>query len=152
MSKPVVPRPTDTELAILRVLWERGASTVRQVHDTLLRERPTAYTTALKMLQIMTEKGLVRRDESDRTHIYHAKLTEEQTQRQLVRDLLDRAFGGSSSKLVMQALATRRASSEELTEIRKLIGQSGNTGETQGRTENTEATQGKRREVGDDRD
>ena len=152
MSKPTVPRPTDTELAILRVLWERGASTVRQVHDTLLRERPTAYTTALKMLQIMTEKGLVRRDETDRTHIYHAKLTEEQTQRQLVRDLLDRAFGGSSSKLVMQALATRRASSEELSEIRKLIGQSGNTGETQSRAENTDATEGKRREVGDDRD
>jgi len=132
MAKAMVPRPTDTELAILRVLWERGASTVRQVHEVLSRERPTAYTTALKMLQIMTEKGLVRRDESDRTHIYQAKLSQEQTQRQLVRDLLDRAFGGSSSKLVMQALATRRASSEELTEIRKLIEE--------------------RREVGDDRD
>jgi predicted transcriptional regulator len=115
------PRPTDAELTILRVLWERGPSTVRQVHDVLLRERPTAYTTALKLLQIMTEKGLVRRDESDRTHIYHSRLTEEQTQRQLVRDLLDRAFGGSSSKLVMQALAARRASAEELGEIRRLI-------------------------------
>jgi BlaI family transcriptional regulator, penicillinase repressor len=121
MSKPSIPRPTDAELAILRVLWDRGASTVRQVHETLLRERPTAYTTALKMLQIMTEKGLVRRDESDRTHIYQARLSEEQTQRQLVRDLLDRAFKGSSSKLVMQALAARRASAEELTEIRRLI-------------------------------
>jgi predicted transcriptional regulator len=115
------PRPTDAELTILRVLWERGPSTVRQVHDVLSRERPTAYTTALKLLQIMTEKGLVRRDESDRTHIYHSRLTEEQTQRQLVRDLLDRAFGGSSSKLVMQALAARRASAEELGEIRRLI-------------------------------
>ncbi len=115
------PRPTDAELTILRVLWERGPSTVRQVHDVLLRERSTAYTTALKLLQIMTEKGLVRRDESDRTHIYHSRLTEEQTQRQLVRDLLDRAFGGSSSKLVMQALAARRASAEELGEIRRLI-------------------------------
>ena len=115
------PRPTDAELAILRVLWERGPSTVRQVHDVLLRERPTAYTTALKLLQIMTEKGLVRRDETDRTHVYHPRLTEEQTQRQLVRDLLDRAFGGSASKLVMQALAARRASPEELGEIRKLI-------------------------------
>ena len=116
-----LPRPTDAELAILRVLWERGPSTVRQVHDVLTRERPTAYTTALKLLQIMTEKGLVRRDETERTHIYHARLSEEQTQRQLVRDLLDRAFGGSASKLVMQALAARRATPEELGEIRKLI-------------------------------
>jgi BlaI family transcriptional regulator, penicillinase repressor len=116
-----LPRPTDAELAILRVLWERGASTVRQVHDVLIRERPTAYTTALKLLQIMTDKGLVRRDETERTHIYHARLSEEQTQRQLVRDLLDRAFGGSASKLVMQALAARRTTPEELVEIRKLI-------------------------------
>lgn len=115
------PRPTDAELAILRVLWERGPSTVRQVHDVLLRERPTAYTTALKLLQIMTEKGLVRRDETERTHVYQARLSEEQTQRQLVRDLLDRAFGGSATKLVMQALAARRASAEELSEIRRLI-------------------------------
>src|SRR5688572_30299133 len=121
MSKHELPRPTDAELAILRVLWERGASTVRQVHDVLSRERPAAYTTALKLLQIMTEKGLVRRDETDRTHVYHSRLTEEQTQRQLVRDLVDRAFGGSASKLVMQALAAKRTSAEELTEIRKLI-------------------------------
>ena len=115
------PRPTDAELAILRVLWERGPSTVRQVHDVLSKDRPAAYTTALKLLQIMTEKGLVRRDETDRTHIYHSRLSEEQTQRQLIRDLLDRAFGGSASKLVMQALATRRASAEELGEIRRLL-------------------------------
>jgi predicted transcriptional regulator len=118
-SKP--PRPTDAELAILRILWDRGASTVRQVHETLSRERPSAYTTALKMLQIMTEKGLVRRDDRDRTHIYQSKLTEEQTQRQLVRDLVDRAFGGSASKLVLQALTTKRATPDELVEIRKLI-------------------------------
>ena len=117
----LLPRPTDAELAILRVLWERGPSTVRQVHDVLSRERPTAYTTALKLLQIMTDKGLVRRDETERTHIYHPRLSEEQTQRQLVRDLLDRAFGGSAAKLVMQALAARRATPEELVEIRKLI-------------------------------
>jgi BlaI family penicillinase repressor len=121
MSKTPVPRPTDGELSILRVLWERGPSTVRQVHEVLSRERPTAYTTALKLLQIMTDKGLVRRDETDRSHVYHARLTEDQTQRQLVRDVLDRAFGGSSSKLVMQALATRRASAEELSEIRRLL-------------------------------
>jgi BlaI family penicillinase repressor len=116
-----LPRPTDAELAILRVLWERGPSTVRQVHEVLGRERPTAYTTALKLLQIMTEKGLVERDERDRTHIYRARLSEEQTQRQLVRDLVDRAFGGSASKLVMQALASRRASPDELREIRRAI-------------------------------
>jgi BlaI family transcriptional regulator, penicillinase repressor len=113
---------------------------VRQVHEVLSRDRTTAYTTALKLLQIMSEKGLVRRDETERTHIYHARLSEEQTQRQLIRDLLDRAFGGSSSKLVMQALATRRASAEELGEIRRLI---------EARKENDRES---RREVPDDRD
>jgi predicted transcriptional regulator len=121
MSRNAVPRPTDAELAILRVLWDRGPSTVRQVHEVLSRERPAAYTTALKLMQIMTDKGLVSRDERDRSHVYHARMTEEQTQRQLIRDLVDRAFGGSASKLVMQALAARRASAEELTEIRRLI-------------------------------
>jgi predicted transcriptional regulator len=121
MSRPSAPKPTDAELAILRILWDRGPSTVRHVHDVLARDRQAAYTTALKMLQIMTEKGLVERDERDRTHIYRARLSEEQTQRQLLRDLLDRAFGGSSGKLVMQALAARRASAEELREIRHAI-------------------------------
>jgi predicted transcriptional regulator len=121
MPRSTAPRPTDAELAILRILWDRGPSTVRQVHDILGRERPAAYTTALKLLQIMIEKGLVERDERDRTHVYRAKLSEETTQRQLVRDLVDRAFGGSSMKLVMQALATRRASAEELRDIRKAI-------------------------------
>jgi predicted transcriptional regulator len=121
MSRASTPRPTDGELAILRILWHRGPSTVRQVHDVLAHERQAAYTTALKLLQIMTEKGLVERDERDRTHVYRARLSEETTQRQLVRDLLDRAFGGSSSKLVMQALATKRASAEELRDIRKAI-------------------------------
>ena len=121
MTRHHLPRPTDAELAILRVLWDLGPCTVRQVHEVLSRERPAAYTTSLKLLQIMTDKGLVSRDERDRSHIYQAKLTEEQTQRQLVRDLLDRAFGGSATKLVMQALAARRASAEELSEIRRLI-------------------------------
>jgi BlaI family transcriptional regulator, penicillinase repressor len=123
MSKNVpAPRPTDAELAILRVLWERGPSTVRQVHEVLVaRVGQTAYTTALKLLQIMTGKGLVRRDDTDRTHVFTPRLSEEQTQRQLVRDLLDRAFGGSASKLVLQALNARRATPEELGEIRKLI-------------------------------
>lgn len=121
MARPNAPKPTDAELAILRVLWERGPSTVRQVFDELGRERSLAYTTALKLLQIMTEKGLVERDERDRTHVYRARMSEEHTQRQLVRDLLDRAFGGSASKLVMQALATKRASADELREIRRAL-------------------------------
>ena len=121
MSRTVLPKPTDAELAILRVLWERGPCTVRQVHEQLARDRQAAYTTALKLLQIMTEKGLVERDERERTHVYTARLSEAQTQRQLVRDLLDRAFGGSAGKLVMQALATKRASADELREIRKAI-------------------------------
>src|SRR6478672_7122143 len=123
MNRTPAPRPTDAELAILRILWARGPSTVRQVHEVLGRDRQGAYTTALKLLQIMAEKGLVDRDESDRTHIYRARLGEEQTQRQLVRDLVDRAFGGSAMKLVMQALATRRASPEELRDIRRAIDQ-----------------------------
>jgi len=112
-------KPTDAELGILSVLWSLGPSTVRQIAEHMDRE--AGYTTILKLLQIMTEKGLVRRDDTDRTHVYQSKLTEEQTQRQLVRDLLDRAFGGSSSKLVLQALSARRATAEELGEIRKLI-------------------------------
>ena len=155
MSKPSIPRPTDAELAILRVLWDRGASTVRHVHETLSRERPTTYTTALKLLQIMTEKGLVRRDVSDRTHVYHAKLSKHQTQRQLVRHLLDRAFGGSSSKLVMQALSARRTSPDELSEIRRLIERRSDarrrsTEETHRRSPEEPASN--RREVRDDHD
>src|SRR3954454_3516719 len=110
MSRTSAPRPTDAELSILRVLWQRGPSTVRQVHEQLAHDRQAAYTTALKLLQIMTEKALVERDERDRTHIYRARLSEEASQRQLVRDLLDRASAGSSASLVMQALSTRRAS------------------------------------------
>jgi len=112
-------KPTDGELAILRVLWARGPSTVRQVAETLVRD--TGYTTALKLLQIMTEKGLVRRDETARTHVYEAAFTEDQTQRTLVSDLLDRAFGGSAAKLVLQALATSKTSPEELVEIKRLL-------------------------------
>jgi len=121
MAKPELPRPTDGELAILRVLWRHGPSTVRQVRDILERSQPTGYTTVLKLLQIMAAKGLVARDESQRTHIYQATRSEVHTQRQLIGDLLHRAFGGSASKLVMQALATKKASADELAEIRKLI-------------------------------
>src|SRR5579859_1381941 len=115
------PRPTDAELAILRVLWDRGRSTVRDVHDELNRHAATGYTTVLKMLQIMTEKGLVVRDEAQRAHIYEARYSEQKTQRQLLSDLADRAFGGSATKLVMQALSGRKATPEELNEIRELL-------------------------------
>ena len=123
MSEKPLPRPTDAELAILRVLWSRGPSTVRQVHDDLSQENPTGYTTVLKLMQIMTEKGLVFRDESQRAHIYATRLSEQKTQRQLVSDLLDRAFGGHAAALVAQALSTKRASKEELSEIRQLLDQ-----------------------------
>jgi BlaI family penicillinase repressor len=120
-----VPKPTEAELAILRVLWERGPSTVREVHEASQRGRPTGqttgYTTVLKLLQIMTEKGLVTRDERTRSHVYRTRLSEDTTQRQLVTDLLDRAFGGSAARLVMQALDLSPASPEELKEIRRLL-------------------------------
>ena len=116
-----ISRPTDAELAILRVLWQRGPSTVRQVHEVLSQEREIGYTTILKLMQIMTEKELLERDESERTHIYHARLTQEQTQEQLVGDLLEKAFGGSASQLVMRALAAKPASADELERIRQLL-------------------------------
>src|SRR5438309_12042561 len=116
------PRPTDAELAILAVLWERGPSTVRDVHDELNLHTATGYTTVLKLLQIMTEKGLVVRDESERAHIYEARYSEQRTQRQLLADLMERAFGGSPAKLVMQALsASKKTSAEELGAIRELL-------------------------------
>jgi len=116
-----LPRPTDAELEILRVLWAHGPSTVRQVNERLSAGRDVGYTTTLKLMQIMAEKGLVSRDESERTHVYVARATEGQTQRQLVSDLMDRAFGGSAAALVLQALSAQPASREELDEIGRLI-------------------------------
>ena len=121
MAKTELPRPTEAELAILRVLWDRGPSTVREVTEALQVERGTGYTTALKLLQIMTDKGLVQRDESSRAHAYAAVASAETTQRQLVRNLLDRAFGGSARQLVLQALSAKRATRGELAEIRRLL-------------------------------
>jgi predicted transcriptional regulator len=121
MAQQEIPKPTDAELAILQVLWKRGPSTVRQVTEELNRSRPTGYTTVLKLMQIMTEKGLVKRDESQQAHIYESTCSEQQTQRQLVTYLLDRAFGGSGTKLVMQALSGRQTSAEELAQIRELL-------------------------------
>ncbi len=115
------PRPTDAELEILRVLWDRGEATVREVQETVERRRSAGYTTVLKLLQIMTEKGLVERDESERAHVYRARRQRHETEKQLVGDLLERAFGGSSSRLVLQALASRTASPEEIAEIREFL-------------------------------
>lgn len=121
MPRQSKQRPTDAELDILRVLWQRGPSTVREVAEALNRKRPTGYTTVLKLMQIMTEKELVKRDEGQRAHVYEARQPQEQMQRQLVGDLLERAFDGSAKKLVMQALAARKASAKELSEIRELL-------------------------------
>ncbi|MFY9553949.1 MAG: BlaI/MecI/CopY family transcriptional regulator [Blastocatellia bacterium] len=122
MPTKTPPRPTDAELEILRALWQHGPSTVREVQQALNQSKPTGYTTVLKMLQIMTEKGLVRRDEGQRAHVYEARLAQGQTQRQLVGDLLNRAFDGSTSNLLMHALATKKgASPEELSQIRRIL-------------------------------
>ncbi|HTS25367.1 MAG TPA: BlaI/MecI/CopY family transcriptional regulator [Bryobacteraceae bacterium] len=114
-------RPTEGELAILRVLWESGPLAVRDIQHRLNEAKPTGYTTVLKLIQIMTEKGLVERDESQRPQIYRARYSQQQTQRQLLRDLLDRAFGGSVKSLVLQALASKRSSKEELEAIEELL-------------------------------
>lgn len=118
---PKLPKPTDAELAILRVLWQRGPSTVREVWEQLDPKQRTGYTTVLKIMQIMFEKGLLYRDETDRSHVYHAARSEEQTQRQVIGHLLERLFSGSAPKLVMQALASRKATPAELKEIRRLL-------------------------------
>jgi predicted transcriptional regulator len=123
MARANAVRPTECELEILGVLWEAGPSTVRQVYERLRQTRDTGYTTVLKLLQIMHEKGLVLRDESERTHVYRAARQRETTQRQLVKDLLARAFGGSAEKLVMQALALKNVSPDEIAKIRNLLDQ-----------------------------
>ena len=121
MAEPKGPRPTDAELEILKVLWRRGPSTVREVFETLGETKQTGYTTVLKFMQIMSEKGLVRRDESERAHRYEAAVPEEETQRQLVGDLLQKAFDGSARKLVLHALSADPASANELAEIRRML-------------------------------
>jgi len=121
MARSKSSRPTDRELTILRILWDNGPSTVRQVNETMNEDEDTGYTTTLKLMQIMTEKGLVVRDESGRQHIYKPAATEEKTQKQLVGDLLERAFSGSAEKLVMRALSAKKVSAKELTRIKKLL-------------------------------
>jgi predicted transcriptional regulator len=121
MAKRKWVRPTDAELAILRVLWRQGPSTVRQVWEALKTLQPTGYTTALKQLQIMAMKGIVDRDESQRSHVYRARFDEDMMQKRLVGDLMERAFGGSAARLVMQALASKRTTPDQLSAIRQLI-------------------------------
>ncbi len=121
MAETIPPRPTDAEIEILKVLWRRGPSTVREVFDALGEVKTTGYTTVLKMLQIMWEKGLVVRDETERAHRYEAAFAEELTQRQMVGDLVRRVFDGSAKKLVLQALSSERASADELSEIRRML-------------------------------
>jgi len=121
VARTKLQRPTDGELEILKVLWERGPSTVRDVHDALGQARGTGYTTVLKLMQIMAAKGLVARDEDQRAHVYRASEARDETQRRLVTDLVDRAFDGSAADLVLHALGAQRASAKDLAEIRELI-------------------------------
>ena len=118
-----MPHPTDAELTLLRVLWDRGPSTVREVHEVVERANPVGYTTTLKLLQLMAEKGLVERDTAQRAHVYRPAVEREAVERRLVENLLERAFGGSAEKLVLHALSAKRVSPEELAQIRDLLNQ-----------------------------
>jgi predicted transcriptional regulator len=129
MTPPVLP--TDSELEILKVLWEKEPCSVREVHDAIVRDgRPLAYTTVLKLMQIMTEKQLVLRDSSNRAHLYRAAVPRPQTQKLMVNDLLDRAFQGAATELVLHALSGRKSTPEELAEIRRLLEQLEKSAET----------------------
>ena len=121
MKNESPPKPTPTELSILGVLWERGPSTVREVHEIISKTKPIGYTGVLKFLQIMTVKGSVRRNSDQRAHVYEAFQQEDKTKRQLVGDLMQRAFSNSASELVMHALAGKRTSQEEIDEIRRIL-------------------------------
>lgn len=121
MGRYKTSKPTDRELTILRILWDRGPSTVREVNEAMNKDGDTGYTTTLKLMQIMAEKGILIRDESQRQHVYRPAITEEKTQKQLVGDLLERAFSGSAEKLVMRALSAKKVSTKELKRIRKML-------------------------------
>ena len=121
MARRKNSRPTDRELTILRILWDNGPSTVRDVNKAMNEDENTGYTTTLKLMQIMAEKGLVFRDDSQFKHVYRPALTEEKAQKQLVGDLLDRAFSGSAEKLVMRALSAKKVSAKELASIKKML-------------------------------
>jgi len=119
--KQIPLKPTASELEILHVLWSRGPSTVREVHDALNEKKAMGYTTVLKLLQIMTTKGTVRRNETQRAHVYEACLPAEQTKRQIAGDMLQRVFEGSASQLMVHALAGSKASAEEIEELRRML-------------------------------
>jgi predicted transcriptional regulator len=121
MATTATRKPTSSELEILHILWERGPSTVREVHEALHEKRPIGYTSVLKLMQIMTAKGTVRRNEEQRAHVYEAVQPEEKTKRDLALDVLQRVFDGSASELMMHALSGRKASKEEIDEMRRLL-------------------------------
>jgi BlaI family penicillinase repressor len=121
MGRQRLPHPTDREIAILRILWDKGACTVKQVNEVMSKDKTTGYTTTLKLMQIMAEKGLVVRDESTFQHVYKPAISEESAQKQLVGNLLERAFSGSAEKLVMRALSAKKVSPEELSRIQKML-------------------------------
>jgi BlaI family transcriptional regulator, penicillinase repressor len=121
MAQPAATLPTSSELAILQIIWQLGPTTVREVFRTLAREREIGYSTVLKFMQIMTEKGTLIRDETVRPQLYRAAQPRQKTQRGIVRDVIDRAFGGSPASLIVQALADRRSTAEERRQIRELL-------------------------------
>ena len=121
VRKSELPPPTDAELEVLQVLWRLGPSTVREVHDAIAKTKPVGYTTVLKQMQVMQEKGLLKRSERFRAHVYQAREPRGRTQQQLAHSLLLKAFGGSTRELLQSALAGRRVEREELAEIRKLV-------------------------------
>lgn len=121
MARQKVSGPTDKELSILSILWDKGPSTVRQVNEEMAKEQRTGYTTTLKLMQIMSDKGLLIRDDSKFQHIYKPAVSEEKTQKQVIGDLLDRVFSGSAGKLVMRALSAKKVSADELAKIKKII-------------------------------
>lgn len=120
-ASKTLPRPTESELALLRILWEKEPATVRDIYDALNLARPSGYTTVLKMLQIMTSKGLVMRDEANRAHVYRSTISQEAMQSRILKDLSVRLFSGSAAQLALHALAMEPASARELDEIRALI-------------------------------
>jgi predicted transcriptional regulator len=121
MATPKNVKPTESELEILQIIWQRGLATVREVHEELGKTKDVGYTTTLKLMQIMHEKGLVKRDESMRTHVYQSAVNKEKTQKHLVGKMIDSLFGGSSTQLVLQALGEQKASPEELAQIQTLL-------------------------------
>lgn len=123
MPRPAPSQPTDVELQILRILWDSGPSPVRDIHARLEAEKGTNYSTTVKMLAVMLQKGLVKRNEKAQPHIYRAALTREKAGRRMIGNLVEKVFDGSASSLVLQALSTEKASREELAEIRKLLDQ-----------------------------